>query len=212
MRRVLVACCVLFGLFAPTAVVVQAAPGCQFELGFAALEKLIPTPVGACLEDENHNPVNGDGLQHTQGGLMVWRKADNWTAFTDGYHTWINGPNGLQERLNDELFPWEKAEQVQSATSTLIDRSGNGELVTDIINPKGNYDIAYTYDCTRDGLTSSLFSIVAQLPNNASGGEYGEAPTAAMKGQGVFHFTQAGPHVLHVFSYDSCTWHITVTG
>ena len=38
---------------------------------------------------------------------MVWRKLDNWTAFTDGYRTWINGPNGLQARLNTEQFDWE---------------------------------------------------------------------------------------------------------
>ncbi len=37
----------------------------------------------------------------------MWRKADNWTAFTDGYRTWINGPNGLEQRLNSERFPWE---------------------------------------------------------------------------------------------------------
>ena len=35
------------------------------------------------------------------------RKADNWTAFTDGYRTWINGPNGLEQRLNTERFEWE---------------------------------------------------------------------------------------------------------
>jgi hypothetical protein len=38
---------------------------------------------------------------------MVWRKADNWTAFTDGSTTWISGPNGVQERGNDQRFPWE---------------------------------------------------------------------------------------------------------
>jgi len=26
--------------------------------------------------------------------VLVWRKADNRTAFTDGYRTWINGPRG----------------------------------------------------------------------------------------------------------------------
>ena len=46
-------------------------------------------------------------LQQTTGGLLVWRKADNWTAFTDGYRTWINGPNGLVQRLNTERFEWE---------------------------------------------------------------------------------------------------------
>ncbi len=84
-----------------------AASGCRFDLGFLTLQQLIPNVVGKCLVDEHYNPINGDGLQETTGGLLVWRKADNWTAFTDGYHTWVNGPNGLQERLNTQRFPWE---------------------------------------------------------------------------------------------------------
>jgi len=57
---------------------------------------------------KSHNPQNGDALQlTTTGGMLVWRKADNWTAFTDGYRSWINGPNGLQERLNTQRFSWE---------------------------------------------------------------------------------------------------------
>ena len=38
---------------------------------------------------------------------MAWRKADNWTAFTDGNRTWINGPYGLADRLNTECSTWE---------------------------------------------------------------------------------------------------------
>jgi hypothetical protein len=87
------------------------ADSCEFVLGFKALHDLIPQIVGNCLEDEQHG-ANGDGLQHTTGvnnaiGLLAWRKADNWTAYTDGYHTWINGPFGLQERLNIYRFCWE---------------------------------------------------------------------------------------------------------
>lgn len=83
------------------------AASCTYVLGFKALHALIPAVVGDCRVDEHHNPTNGDGLQETTGGLLVWRKADNWTAFTDGYRTWINGPNGLQERLNTQRFSWE---------------------------------------------------------------------------------------------------------
>jgi hypothetical protein len=92
---------------------VEAQSGCQFTLGFKALRDLIPERVGDCLDNESHNPENGDGLQHTtawhgQGGLLVWRKADNWTAFTDGATTWIRGPLGLQSRPNNgPLFAWE---------------------------------------------------------------------------------------------------------
>jgi hypothetical protein len=88
------------------------AAGCQFVLGFKALHDLIPDLVGDCLVDEHHNPTNGDGLQettawHGHGGLLVWRKSDNWTAFTDGASTWVNGPYGLQKRANGQRLFWE---------------------------------------------------------------------------------------------------------
>ncbi len=57
--------------------------------------------------DEQHNPSNGDALQRTTNGLLVWRKADNHTAFTDGYRAWVVGPYGLEYRLNSRRFSWE---------------------------------------------------------------------------------------------------------
>jgi len=87
--------------------------GCQFVLGFKALHDLIPNIVGNCVTDEQH-AANGDGLQQTANGLLVWRKADNFTAFTDGFRTWVNGPFGLQERLNSQRFDWEKNATVAS--------------------------------------------------------------------------------------------------
>jgi len=83
--------------------------GCGFQLGFKALHDLIPLIVGDCREDEHHNADNGDTLQATTNGLLVWRQADNWTAFTDGTTTWIIGPNGLESRPNGERFTWESA-------------------------------------------------------------------------------------------------------
>jgi hypothetical protein len=85
----------------------QVATQCEFRLGFKLLHDSIPEVVGGCLENEHHNPLNGDALQRTSGGLLVWRKSDNWTAFTNGSRTWINGPEGLQSRLNDARFGWE---------------------------------------------------------------------------------------------------------
>ena len=89
--------------------VLQAQAPCQFVLGFAAVRQAVgPAIVGDCFADERFNPANGNAEQPTTGGLLVWRKADNWTAFTDGYRTWLNGPAGLQVRLNgDPPFPWE---------------------------------------------------------------------------------------------------------
>ena len=99
---------VLFGfalfLLMPTSV---AAAECQFVLGFKTLRDLVGHDVvGECLENEHHNEI-GDSVQQTTGGLLAWRKADNWTAFTDGYRTWVNGPIGLVQRLNTERFEWE---------------------------------------------------------------------------------------------------------
>ncbi|MCY4438155.1 MAG: hypothetical protein OXE05_12575 [Chloroflexi bacterium] len=86
---------------------VSASSHCEFRLGFATLRDLIGHGiVGECLENEHYNDI-GDSNQHTTGGLLAWRKADNRTAFTDGYRTWINGPNGLVQRLNTERFEWE---------------------------------------------------------------------------------------------------------
>ena len=91
--------------FVPTA----SAANCGYKLGFKTIADQIPDKVKDCLVDEHYNPLNGDSLQETTGGLLVWRKADNFTAFTDGYRTWVNGPFGLQMRLNTERFPWEPA-------------------------------------------------------------------------------------------------------
>ena len=80
---------------------------CSFQLGFKALRDLIPDVVGDCLENEQHDPETGMTLQTTTNGQLIWRKAANWTGFTDGERTWINGPEGLQQRLNSERFDWE---------------------------------------------------------------------------------------------------------
>ena len=90
------------GMQAPAA----QADGCQFVLGFQALHDLAPDAVGDCVDNQASGP-NGDAVQHTSKGLMAWRKADNWTAFTDGFRTWLNGPLGLAVRLNTERFQWE---------------------------------------------------------------------------------------------------------
>ena len=80
---------------------------CEFVLGFKTLRDLIGHDVvGECLENQRYNAI-GNSEQQTTSGLLVWRKADNWTAFTDGHRTWISGPNGLEQRLNTERFAWE---------------------------------------------------------------------------------------------------------
>ena len=81
---------------------------CHFTLGFAQLRaQLGPATVGGCLGDEAFDPGIGDAIQPTARGLLVWRKADGGTAFSDGHRTWVAGPYGLQQRLNGERFCWE---------------------------------------------------------------------------------------------------------
>ena len=82
----------------------QAGP--EFRPGFKALADQIPAIVGVPLENE-HTEANGDVIQRTTTGLMVWRASDRWTMFTNGSVTWILGPYGLQSRLNTQLYPWE---------------------------------------------------------------------------------------------------------
>jgi hypothetical protein len=100
----LIAVLLLAGLIPATAG--AEAASCQFVLGFKTLHDLIPSIVGNCATNEAY-AVNGDATETTTNGLLVWRKADNHTAFTDGYRTWVNGPFGLQVRLNNARFPWE---------------------------------------------------------------------------------------------------------
>lgn len=79
---------------------------CQLVLGFKTLHDMDAADIGDCVDNQAY-AASGDALQHTTKGLLVWRKADNWTAFTNGYMTWINGPQGLVSRLNTDHFPWE---------------------------------------------------------------------------------------------------------
>ncbi len=104
---------------APVPTVQAQAASCQFVLGFATLQSMIgAATVGPCRENQ-HTAPNGDTWQVTIKGKMEWRKADNRTAFTDGYRTWLYGPTGLQSRLNTERFTWE--EEAGAAGTTTID-------------------------------------------------------------------------------------------
>jgi hypothetical protein len=79
---------------------------CWFKFDLRLLRTEIPDVVGDCVENEQTSDA-GDTIQRTTGGLLVWRRHDRLTAFTDGSRTWAVGPNGLEVRRNDERFPWE---------------------------------------------------------------------------------------------------------
>lgn len=95
------------GTMLTTGIPAADAAACHFVLGFKTLHHQVPSVIGACLGNEQHNPVNGDAFQPTRKGTLVWRKADNQIAFTDGYLTILDGPRGLEERLNTQRFTWE---------------------------------------------------------------------------------------------------------
>lgn len=102
-----------------------AAANCDFTLGFKALHDLKPDIIGDRVVDQRYSPENGDGLQETRRGLLVWRKADNFSAFTDGFRTWVNGPFGIEARLNSERFQFEALQQLR-----------NGELRLPLVDPQ----------------------------------------------------------------------------
>jgi hypothetical protein len=138
----------------PAAVAAQTAP-CRFVLGFAELRAAVGADlVGACLEDEHHNPANGDTLQRTASGLLVWRKSDNFTAFTDGHRTWVRGPFGVQARLNGERFPWERDPPLAGGT---IERPAPIEeaQVVPVAGQPGSYALSVVFGlpdgCSRPG-------------------------------------------------------------
>ena len=85
-----------------------AQPPCQFLPELAAMRELVGADtVGDCLEDEHPNLDTGDIEQRTTGGRLIRRQIDSITLFTDGSITWVNGPDGLQSRGNNERFGWE---------------------------------------------------------------------------------------------------------
>jgi len=65
----------------------------EFRFGFQTLALMAPDMVGEPLHNELAS-ANGDTHQGTSRGLMVWRKADNVPAFTDGTTTLLLGPRG----------------------------------------------------------------------------------------------------------------------
>jgi len=120
---------------------------CQFTLGFAALRQAAGAGiVGDCLANERFNVANGNAEQATTRGLLVWRKADNWTAFTNGHETWINGPQGLQRRLNTDRFSWENDREVFAPIRMVVPCAdlgvGYAETQGGSINPND-----YFYGC-----------------------------------------------------------------
>jgi uncharacterized protein YkwD len=128
-----IAAVTLLSIHLPFAKKVEASGQCTFLAGFKSLHDAIPSVVGTCTSDEQPELTNIDGstvatgnrLQHTSRGLLIWRRADNSASFTDGYRTWVVGPQGLEQRLNSEHLPWE----IATDDSTPLTSSRQSELL-----------------------------------------------------------------------------------
>ncbi|MCY3799959.1 MAG: ABC transporter substrate-binding protein [Chloroflexi bacterium] len=163
MRRRLSAL-IIAGLLVLLAAPTAAASDCEFVLGFAMLKSLVdaaegPDRVGACVDNEHFHPDAGESLQETTGGQLIWRKADNWTAFTDGNRTWINGPLGLQSRPNTELLDWERIAQLRQNAEDFEYTIGNpgGTLTFATISEPLTLNLAISNDASSSGVLGYLF-------------------------------------------------------
>ena len=180
-------------LLLPTSV---AAAECQFVLGFKSLRDLIGHEiVGECLENEHHG-ANGDALQQTTGGLLVWRKADNWTAFTDGYRSWVNGPYGLEQRLNVELLPWEAEgaiERLPWVQDGLTDLEERSVILLDYLGENFSQVLLALLEAEVDWLPPQSESQLSDLRDIAQMSAYGESEVRQIVGM---------PFLKDIDSYD----------
>jgi len=94
------------GLTPASPLAAQSASTCSLLANFQPLRDAAPTEVGECRGDQLSED-NGDAIQATSKGLLMWRKAENWTGFIGPSRTIVLGPSGLERRANTERFGWE---------------------------------------------------------------------------------------------------------
>ena len=83
---------------------------CEIRPRFRVLAEALPELIGNCVAPEALNGETGDIEQPVDGGVLVLRSADNTPVFTDGWQSWVAGPNGIETRLNSERLAWEPGE------------------------------------------------------------------------------------------------------
>ena len=82
------------------------------------------------------------------------------TAFTDGFRSWVNGPYGLQERLNSARFSWEAP--ASSATVAPAVYSGVGAAASQPeLDRMGSQFFSLLNTVTGPVLTGLVFKDVA---------------------------------------------------
>ena len=93
---------------------------CEIWPRFLVLAEALPDLIGNCMAPESLNGETGDIEQPVDGGVLVLRSADNTPVFTDGWQTWVAGPNGIETRLNSERLAWEPGEASLAAAADTV--------------------------------------------------------------------------------------------
>lgn len=199
----------LLGSLALAALPRQAnAQACTFTLGFAQVAALIPDVVASCTSGVTFNGQTGDALQSTTRGLLVWRKSDNFTAFTDGATSWVNGPLGLQTRASSERFWWEPNPERLAITPAPVsgDRCHTSGLELSLDNVDvGAGNLVGTFELTnRASVECSLYGFVgAQMLDGANN----PLPTKVDWGGG-WMMNQPGPSTISLSPGESGVFRI----
>jgi hypothetical protein len=79
----------------PTAAYCQPGQQPTFALGVADLKRQLGDTMGAPLECEHAVSANGDPIQQTTTGLVIYRAATNTVMFTDGWRHWALTARGM---------------------------------------------------------------------------------------------------------------------
>jgi hypothetical protein len=76
-----------------------------FELGVARLKQQLGDTMGTPVECEHPVSANGDTIQQTTTGLVIYRAATNTVIFTDGWRHWALTSRGMVSWEGTEADP-----------------------------------------------------------------------------------------------------------
>jgi hypothetical protein len=124
----------------------------------------IPQVVGQCLLNPTSDPSTGDIGQVTTNGELLMRGSDGIAQFTDatnGYLTWVAGPDGVVSRSQDERFEWEAplASPADAGPAQTIDNENDNLNASELAN---------TNTVTASGGTASGGNATAQGGNSSN--------------------------------------------
>lgn len=101
------------------------------------------------------------------------------------------------------------AAQQPAAPQTLLQQAGSGDTQTASFTAAGDWDLAYSYDCSKFG-TQGNFAVEIMGSDGAMSLSNVGPDVIGEKGQDVSHEHHGGTYYLTVIS--ECDWSVTVTG